>query len=371
MSKRFSKIGLIVLVTLLSLALVVLPACAAPAAEEEEEEEEEQVQVITLKAATYFGSTSGQCKMLDAFCDDLESESDGRFDIERYWGGSLLGSGALYQGAADGSADIVFVPLLYSPGRFPTMDAFAQPLGIPSAWVGSHVAQDYYNQYRFAEFSDTHPLFFSMSAPLVIYSKTPVRVKADLSGMRIRTGPPNNCILSSLGATPVKMDMGLVYEAILHGELEGAMIGADGHASWKLADVAKYCTLPYVAGGDPFITTMSNKCWNSLPADLQQVVTDVSADYLDVVCQMWTDINKSSMDLGVSQGVELITLSALEKATWQTALAGCIPAWVDKMVAAGRVKSDVEGWMDYVKQRVSYWTQKQTEAGVPFLVGYP
>ncbi len=38
MIKRFSKIGWIVLVTLLSLALVVLPACTTTPAEEEEEE---------------------------------------------------------------------------------------------------------------------------------------------------------------------------------------------------------------------------------------------------------------------------------------------------------------------------------------------
>ena len=38
MSKRLSKMGWIVLVTLLSLALVVLPACTAPTGEEEEEQ---------------------------------------------------------------------------------------------------------------------------------------------------------------------------------------------------------------------------------------------------------------------------------------------------------------------------------------------
>ena len=41
MSKRFSKMGWIVLVALLCLALVALPACTTPPAEQEEEEEEE------------------------------------------------------------------------------------------------------------------------------------------------------------------------------------------------------------------------------------------------------------------------------------------------------------------------------------------
>jgi TRAP-type C4-dicarboxylate transport system substrate-binding protein len=370
MIKRLSKMGLIVLVTLLSLALVVLPACTTTPAGEEEEEEE-QPQVITIKAATYFGPTTDQCKMLDAFCNDLQTESDGQLSITRYWGGTLAGGPQLYPAAADGSIDIIFTMLGYTGGRFPPMDAFAQPFGIPSAWAGSHVAQDLYNQYHFSCFNDTHPLFFSMSAPLVMYTKTAVRTKADLNGLKIRTGPPNNCIINSLGAKADNRAMSEVYEAIRTGLLDGVMIGCDGFTAWKLADVAKYCTLPYVAGGDVFVVTMSNKCWNSLPADVQQVVTDVSAHYADVVCTMWTDTNKASMAAGPSQGAELITLPAAERTQWQTALAGCMPTWVTTMVGKGYVQSDVEGWLSYVQERLSYWIQKQIQAGVPFLTGYP
>jgi hypothetical protein len=75
--------------------------------------------------------------------------------------------------------------------------------------------------------------------------------------------------------------------------------------------------------------------------------------------------------LGQSQGVEFITLSAAEKATWRASLAGVIPAWVAKMVAAGRVQSDVEGWIDFIRGRIDYWTAEQVAAGVPFLVSYP
>jgi TRAP-type C4-dicarboxylate transport system substrate-binding protein len=167
------------------------------------------------------------------------------------------------------------------------------------------------------------------------------------------------------------MAMAEVYEAISKGQINGVMIGCDGFTAWKLADVAKYCTLPYVAGGDVFVVTMSNKCWNSLPADLKQVVTDVSADYAEEVCTMWTDTNKASMDAGVSQGVELITLSAAERTQWQTALAGCIPAWVTTMAGKGYAQSDVQGWITYVQQRLDYWVGQQTASGIPFLVGWP
>jgi TRAP-type C4-dicarboxylate transport system substrate-binding protein len=370
MIKRLSKMGLIVLVTLLSLALVVLPACSAPAAEEEEEEEE--VQVITIKAATYFGSTSDQAKMLDAFCNALQTESDGRLSITRYWAGTLAGGPQLYGAAADGSIDIIFTMLGYTGGIFPvTCGAFAQPTGVPSAWVGTHVANDFYQTYKPGEFNSTHPLFFSASAPLVMYTKTAVRTKADLAGKIIRAGAPNNPILTALGASTSSLAQAEVYEAISKGQIDGCMIGCDGFSSWKLQDVAKYTTFPYVAGCDIFITTMSNKCWNSLPADLQAVVTSVSASFVGQACTYWTNANKSGMDIGQAAGVEFITLNASQRALWQASLAGVIPTWVTGMVGKGFVQSDVEGWLTYIQGRLEYWVGEQIKAGVPFLAGYP
>jgi len=376
-SKRLLRIGFILLAVLLCVSLIALPACA-PAGEqqeEEEEEEEEEVPPITLKAATYFATTSPQAEMMDTFCDALESESDGRLSIpaeNRYWAGTLAGGPQLYGAAADGSIDIVFTMAGYTGASFPvTCGVFAQPTGVPSAWVGTHVVNDFYQEFTPQEWSTTHPLFFSASAPLVMYTSTAVRTLGDLNGKIIRTGPPNNPIITALGGATTSLSQAEVYEAIKKGQIDGCMIGCDGFSAWHLEDVAKYTTFPYVAGLDVFITTMSNAAWNSLPADLQQVVTEVCADFVDDACTYWTDANKDGMDMGPAAGVEFITLSAAERATWLTALEGCIPAWVTGMVGKGYAQSDVEEWMDYAQERVEYWTQEQIDAGIPFLAGYP
>lgn len=323
---------------------------------------------ITLKIATYFGPTTDQCVLLDDFAEALEDESGNLLEVERYWGGTLAGGPELYAAAADNSIDIVFVPLLYSKGAFPEMDVFAQPLGIPSAWVGSHAVQDVYEEYQFSCFNDTHPLFFSMSAPLVIYTDGVVDEMTDLDGLIIRTGPPNNCVLQSLNATTDSTAMPLVYEALQKGQLDGVMIGCDGYTAWELQYVTTNCTLPYVAGGDVFITTMSLASWNSLSTELQQVVTDVSADYADLICTMWDDTNKASMEVGTDYGIGLITLSAVERDAWLAEMADCAPNWV-----AGKVGTypDVQDWLDYAEARIEYWIDEQIDEGISFLPGYP
>ena len=100
-------------------------------------EGEGETPVVTLKVATYFSAGSAQVAMLEAFCNDLEAASAGlntTIDTLRYWGGMPVAAGDLYDAAVSGSMDIIFVACLYEPGRFPIMDLFAQPLGIPHAW---------------------------------------------------------------------------------------------------------------------------------------------------------------------------------------------------------------------------------------------
>jgi TRAP-type C4-dicarboxylate transport system substrate-binding protein len=102
---------------------------------------------------------------------------------------------------------------------------------------------------------------------------------------------------------------------------------------------------------------MNNDRWNSLPADLQEVVTNVSASYIDKACQMWEDENTASCNLAESNGVEFITLSAEEQALWEDTLQAVLDDYVAARVDAGESQSEVEGWLDYIAERVDYSTQ--------------
>jgi len=356
--RRLPKMGWIVLAALLCLAFVIFPACDGPT---------EGVSVITLKAATWMPATAGQSVMMEAFLEDLKIESEGRLDYVWHPWGSLLGAADLYEGCTEGLADIVMCALHYSGGRFPTMDALYQPISIPSAWVATHVINDFYGEFEPAEVADTHPLFWHGSAPLVMYTKEPVRELADLDGMILRCGSSNNPILEALGATPSNIPMVDVYESISKNLLDGCMIGADGFTVWALGDVVIYATFPNVCGCDVFLVTMNNDKWNSLPEDLQEIVTSVSASYIDKACQMWEDENTASCRLGQSKGVEFITLSAEERDLWENTLQTVLDNYVAARVQAGESQSQVENWLDYIIERVDYWTQEQMNAGISFL----
>ena len=359
LTEGLSEMGWIVLVALLCLTLVMFPACAGPAEEDEAP--------VTLTAATWMPATAGQSVMMEAFLENLKTASGGRLDYVWHPGGSLLGAFDLYEGCTEGLADIVMCALHYSPGRFPTMDALYQPIGISSAWVATHVINDFYEEFKPAEVADTHPLFWHGSAPLVIYTKEPVRELADLDGMMLRCGSSNNPILEALGATASNIPMADVYEGISKNLLDGCMIGADGFTVWALGDVVTYATFPNVCGCDVFLVTMNNDKWNSLPENLKGVVTSVSASYVNEACQMWEDENTASCDLGESKGVEFIALSTEQQTLWEDTLRAVLDNYVAARLDAGESQSEVEGWLDYIAERVDYWTQAQIDAGIPFL----
>jgi len=113
---------------------------------------------------------------------------------------------------------------------------------------------------------------------------------------------------------------------------------------------------------------MSNAAWDSLSAELQQVVTDVSADYADEVCTMWDDTNKASMQVGQDAGMVFITLSAAERDAWLAEMEDCAPNWVAAMEGE---YPDVGEWVAYAQERVDYWIDEQIDAGISFLPGYP
>ena len=95
---------------------------------------------VTLKYSNFFPPTHIQSKLAEAWCKEVEKQTEGRIKIEYYPGGSLLKAPQVYDGVADGISDIGFSVLAYSRGRFPVAGALDLPFGYPSGVVATKVA---------------------------------------------------------------------------------------------------------------------------------------------------------------------------------------------------------------------------------------
>jgi TRAP-type C4-dicarboxylate transport system substrate-binding protein len=62
--------------------------------------------VIRLKVAHYFPPPANQSKLMESFCKELETRTNGRVKVDYFAGGSLLKAPAMFEGVVNGIADI-------------------------------------------------------------------------------------------------------------------------------------------------------------------------------------------------------------------------------------------------------------------------
>jgi len=126
--------------------------------------------VIKLKFANYFPPTHMNSVMMGKYCEELNKKLAGKVEITQYTGGTLLTAPKMAAGVASGIADIGLSNCSYTRGRFPVMEIMELPLGLPSAWVATHVANDFHNKFKPSDFDAYHVLMFSTSPINVIQS---------------------------------------------------------------------------------------------------------------------------------------------------------------------------------------------------------
>ncbi len=85
----------------------------------------------------------------------------------------MLGAPQTADGIVEDIADIAFAHIDYSPGRFTVTEFLDLPNGYPTGWVGSHVAVDFYNEFKPKEWDNMHLLFLNAgtTAGLMLHDK--------------------------------------------------------------------------------------------------------------------------------------------------------------------------------------------------------
>src|SRR5438105_15746003 len=112
-----------------------------------------------------------------------------------------------------------------------------------------------------------------------IFSTVPIRSVADWKGKKIRVyGADSANIARLLGAAPVNINFGEVYSALEKRTVDGAMTSATNAEPMKFFEVAKYLDYWYLAGAAMEWLVATEKAWDALPRDLQQVVIDALKD---------------------------------------------------------------------------------------------
>lgn len=353
-------------------------------------------EVIRLKFANYFPANHMNSLLMARYCEELNKKLAGKVRIIHYPGGTLLRAPKMAAGVATGIADIGLSNISYTAARFPVTEVTELPLGVPSGWVGTHVANDFFNKFRPKEWDEYHVLMLSTCGPNVLQTVSkPVRSLEDIRGMRIRGQGIVADIIEYLGAVPVPIEIVDLSDfmkssftditltpispdqysepprSLRRGAPEGTFTPIETLKGFGLGQIMKYTTASWKVGSVfTFYVIMNKQKWKSLPPDVQKVFNDVSKEFMERWAMEWNKIDIEGRDFFLQKGGEIIYLSDVETAKWITVVGPVIADYKRDMTLKGYKTADIETWLSYVKERIEYWKDQEKIRKIPAVYDY-
>jgi TRAP-type C4-dicarboxylate transport system substrate-binding protein len=157
-----------------------------------------------------------------------------------------------------------------------------------------------------------------------------------MKGMKIRTpSAAQSAQLEALGAIPIDMPAGQIYNALDRGVVDASMIPMSAGVDFKLIEVAKYFTVNAPLGRSPFLVAMNRARYEKLPADLRKIIDDTTGLKLSLKGAETYDTQNNAALAAAQKDRELIVLSAEENRRWVNAFQPLIKAKAEEGEKAG------------------------------------
>ena len=283
-------------------------------------------------------------RVIAPWCDKVAAESNNRIKCQVLHAMSGGGTPAqLVDRVKDGVDDLVITLPGYTPGRFPTMEAFELPFMTNSAEVAASAAWEYLQKNGTAEFPGTKVLATWVHDEGYVHtSNKQVKTLEDFRGLKMRAPTRmTNKLLAKLGATPVGMPVPAVADALSKGTIDGYVLPWEVIPAFKLHEMSKFHTQTdpafpamYSAG---FVFAMNQAKYDSLPTDLKKVIDNNSGAGLSrQVGKIWDESQAVGRKAAQDRGNTIMTLSREETERWVKASVPIYDEWIDEMNKRGK-----------------------------------
>jgi TRAP-type C4-dicarboxylate transport system substrate-binding protein len=256
----------------------------------------------------------------------VEEMSGGRLEIQ------ILNGAApdpeLFDIVLEGGGDLCQQPIMFNSGRFPTLEALVLP---DMGTVDRHPSKTTWDLWHAMpeavekEFEGVQliSVWCATQAPPGISFATvdkPIRSIEDFQGVKIGVyGNWGTKLMEALGAVPVAVIPPEIYESMQRKIVDGSCMDPEILESNMVYEVAKYwhnLNFQFV----PFYFICNGDVWNTIPADLQQIMLDAGSKMPDQIDADFRESVVRALDTAVNEhGIEVIDYSPEELAKWQAA----------------------------------------------------
>lgn len=285
------------------------------------------------------GSHPIQTNILEGLAEDLHEQTDGRITMEFYPSNSLGDAGSQYDMAVTREADIALSVYGYSPGRFPLVTVMEMPFLAESAEHASEILMTLYEEFPELqeEHADTHPLFLFSAEPAQIISRDfRIETPDDMEGLRVRSpSPVANHIIEALGATPISMPMGDVYESLERGVIDAAMVPFETLYNYSFHEVTNYITIGNFSA-TPFFSVMNQRTYDRLNDSDQEALDNLTGmELAKEAGSVYDKDGEAGLEAAIDSGAEIIELEGDVLAQWEEALEPVVDMWIEEREKEG------------------------------------
>jgi TRAP-type transport system periplasmic protein len=214
-----------------------------------------------------------------SWANRVSEQSKGKLKIEVRDGETLANFITAYDRVSDDVVQIGWIIHSLVGNRFPLSDVSSLPfLGDNNVACSVASWRLYKSGLLDNEYKDIVPIWFGcLTTTYLHWAKEPKQTD-DLGGAKFRVnGKIPAQAVQLLGGTPISMTGGEMYEALQRGTVDGVATSWAGFEPYKLAEVTTY-HLEVPVSGTPSMHFMSRKKFESLPKDVQELITANSGE---------------------------------------------------------------------------------------------
>ena len=296
-----------------------------------------------LVYATYMTFGYVNCILDRWWMDEVEARSKGRVKFsKKFFDATLLKGNEVGTGIGLGQAHLGMAGLSNQPSVFPLTGAFNGVCYVASKPdVQMNALQALFKtEAAFVEElkrNKLHLLHNWGTVATILATKKPVARLEDLKGLRVRYYGGVGKALELLGATPVTISYPEIYDALSKGVIDG-LSGSPFELAFlnKLHEPAPYFLDPGIGSYGALTTIMNLDTWNSLPKDIQEIMSQVSKELSFPYVSTTMESEEKALRGALRDGIKMGKLSPQEFDRWRnTAQKKYLEFEIDKLNKLG------------------------------------
>ena len=216
------------------------------------------------------------------FADRLTEMSDGRFNVEYFAAGERVGAFDSFDEVASGNAQIYHAADYYWKGKHPGWAYFTSvPFGLTytecNAWIrfggGQALWDELADDYGLKNF-----LCGNTGVQMGGWFNKEINSASDLKGLKMRIPGLGGDVMAKLGASPVSLPGGQIYENLVSGAIDATeWVGPWNDEIMKFYEAAKYYYFPGMHEPGSALAAGCNKSWLTSLSKSDQVIVEAAA----------------------------------------------------------------------------------------------